>query len=126
HIGPMTRTVELNARVLGVIAGPDWRDPQWVRSLAEPSDYGAGIGQGVAGLRFAVVEESLEPNGATPDVLAAFGDAVGALEAAGATVERVSFPLWTSAWAIEAGVLSFHLRAMSDSGGSGYFHKGRV
>jgi amidase len=126
HIGPLTRTVELNARVLQVMAGADWRDPQWVRSLAEPADYTAALGQGVAGQRFAVVEESLEPIGSTPDVLAAFGDAVGALEAAGAVIDRVSVPLWPAAWPIEMGVLSFSLRAMSDSGGAGYFHKGRI
>jgi amidase len=126
HIGPMTRTVELNARVLQAIAGADWRDPQWVRSVPEPADYTAGLDRGVAGQRFAIVAESLEPAGSTPDVLAAFGDAVRALEAAGATVERVAVPLWSSAWAIEAGVLAFNLRAMSDSGGTGYFHKGRV
>src|SRR6202012_6147919 len=29
HIGPITNTVAANALMLEVIAGYDWRDPQW-------------------------------------------------------------------------------------------------
>lgn len=126
HIGPITRGVELNARVLEVLAGADWRDPQWVRDLPEPESYGSAVGEGVSGLRFAVVEESLEPNGATPDVIAAFNEGLAALESAGAIVERVSVPLWTAAWPIQSGVMAFNARAMADSAGVGYFHKGRA
>ncbi|HEY1701843.1 MAG TPA: amidase family protein [Trebonia sp.] len=126
HIGPLTRTVELNAKVLEVMAGPDWRDPQWVRGVPESRLYAAALDAGVEGQRFAVVEESLEPNGATEDVLAAFNDAVNALKAAGAIIETVSVPLWSSAWAIQSGVMAFHARAMADSAGAGYFHKGRI
>ena len=32
HIGPITKTVADNAQMLEVIAGADWRDPQWVRA----------------------------------------------------------------------------------------------
>jgi amidase len=77
-------------------------------------------------MTFAVVEESLEPNGTTADVISAFNEGVAALEADGATVERVSIPLWTAAWDIEIAVLAFGARVMADSGGAGYFHKGRV
>lgn len=114
HIGPMTRTVELNARMLEAMAGPDWRDPQWVRSLPAPRPYAAGLDQGVDGQRFAVIKESLEPNGSAPDVIAAFNDAVNALKAAGAIIETVSVPLWQSAWAIETGVLAFQARNSRD------------
>jgi amidase len=126
HIGPMTRSVGLNARVLEVIAGPDWRDPQWVRDLPGPQSYTSRLSDGVSGMTFAVVEESLEPNGTTADVISAFNDGVAALEADGAIIERVSIPLWTAAWTIERVLLAFGARAMADSGGVGYFHKGRV
>lgn len=83
HIGPITTTVANNARVLQVIAGPDWRDPQWVRGDVEPGDLLAGLGDGVEGRTFAVVEEALAPIGCSPDVLAAFDRACAALTAPG-------------------------------------------
>ncbi|MFC7401608.1 amidase family protein [Citricoccus sp. GCM10030269] len=126
HIGPLTRDIELNARVLEVLAGPDWRDPQWTRGVPEPGSFTEQLDEGVQGLRFAVVEESLEPNGTTPDVLSAFNEGLRVLESHGAVIERVSVPLWGSAWSIESAILSFTLRAMADSGGAGYFHKGRI
>lgn len=126
HIGPMTRTIESNAQVLEVIAGGDWRDPQWIRADPRPGDYLGGLGRGVAGMTFRVIEEALAPIGCTPDVLEAFESACDVLAAAGATVERVSIPLWSHAWAIESGALSFGLRAMLDSGGAGYGHMGRI
>jgi amidase len=126
HIGPITTTVADNARVLQVIAGPDWRDAQWVRGDVGPGDYLSGIGDGVAGRTFAVVEEALAPIGCSPDVLAAFDRACDVLAAAGATIRRVSIPLWLSAWPIESAFLTFAIRAMLDSGGAGYGHLGRI
>ena len=47
HIGPMTRSVEDAARMLGVLAGHDKRDPTSIDSA--PPNYGASIGE----IRFA-------------------------------------------------------------------------
>jgi len=126
HIGPLTATVELNAKVLEVIAGADWRDPQWVRADPQADSYASTLDQGVQGMTFLVIEEALEPIGATPDVLEAFEAGCDALRRAGATIERVSIPLWSSAWAIENALLTFAGRAMADSYGAGYGHKGRI
>lgn len=126
HIGPLTRSVELNAKVLGATAGPDWRDPQPAGPLAERQSYADALGRDVQGLRFGVVDESLDASGTTPDVLAAFHDAVAVLKTAGATVDAVSVPLWQAAWAIELGVFAFNGRATVDSGGTGYFRRGRI
>jgi amidase len=96
HIGPMTKTVEGNALMLEVIAGADWRDPQWVRDAPSQGDYLGAASDGVAGLRIGVIREALEPSGCTPDVLAAFEKALCVLSGLGATiVEDVSIPLWT-------------------------------
>jgi amidase len=126
HIGPITRTVSLNARVLESIAGPDWRDAQWVRGETAAGSYSDGLEEGVAGMRLAVIEEALAPAGCTPDVLAAFEDACDVLRAAGAIVETVSVPLWAHAPVIWGGFMPFALRAMADSAGAGYGHKGRI
>ena len=51
HVGGMTRTVEDSALLLGVIAGPDDRDPDSLP--AEQVDYVAEIGRGIEGMRLA-------------------------------------------------------------------------
>jgi amidase len=97
-----------------------------VRGDVEPGDLLAGLGDGVEGRTFAVVEEALAPIGCSPDVLAALDRACAALTDAGATIRRVSIPLWSSAWPIESAFLTFAIRAMLDSGGAGYGHLGRI
>jgi len=126
HIGPITKDVALNAAVLEVMAGSDWRDPQWVRADPVSGSYTQGLDAGVTGFRLGVIAESLEPMGSTPDVLEAFERACDELRAQGAVIETVSIPLWTHAWSIESALLTFTSRAMIDSGGVGYFHKGRI
>ena len=126
HIGPLTRTVSDNARVLGVIAGPDSRDPQWVRGLPDALDVGGLIGREVGGLTVGVVDEAIGPVGCTEDVVGCFEQAIETLRGLGVTVKRVSVPLWQHAWSIENGVLAFGLRAMLDSYGAGYGHLGRI
>ena len=59
HIGPITKTVADNARMLEVIAGADWRDPQWVRAAPVAGSYLAADGLGVSSLRVGIVRESL-------------------------------------------------------------------
>jgi amidase len=103
-IGPITHTVADAALLLSVIAGPDWRDPQWVRDL-KVDDYLAGLHDGVAGLRVGLVEETLDPDLCEPAVVAGAEAVAERLAAAGAEVERVSIPLWPSAFAIWLGAL---------------------
>jgi amidase len=126
HIGPITRTVADNALLLEIIAGEDWRDPQWVRGVPAVGDYQAAAGQGVRGLRIGVVAESLGPSNCTRGVLAAFEGAKTILGGLGAHLGTVSVPLWTDAQSIIAGVLQFALHAMDASGGQGYGHLGRI
>jgi amidase len=127
HIGPMTRSVSDNALMLEVIAGADWRDPQWVRREPVAERYTAALGEGVRGLRIGIVEQSIEPVGATPDVQAAFESAVQRLAEAGATIApAVSIPLWTDAVAIHMTSLNLAVSLMLHSHGIGSGHLGRV
>jgi amidase len=126
HIGPITRTVADNALMLEVMAGHDWRDPQWVRADPVAGAYSATAGTGIEGLRIGVIAEALEPIGCSPDVLEAFAAAEARLTELGAIVERVSVPLWTDAWAIISGTIAFGLHHMIASGGQGTGHLGRI
>ena len=103
-IGPITHTVADAALLLSVIAGPDWRDPQWVRDL-KVDDYVAGLADGVGGLRVGLVSETLDPELCQPAVVRGAETVAQRLAAAGAEVERVSIPLWPSAFAIWLGAL---------------------
>lgn len=124
HIGPMTGTVAENATFLQVLAGADWRDPQWVRGDPVSDDYMAAQDQGVAGLRVGVVLESLEPSGCTDATLEAFDDAQRILRRCGADVVQISVPLWTDALPIWFAGLTAGLTAMRESFGQGYGHLG--
>lgn len=103
-VGPIARTVAETAELLAVIAGEDWRDPQWVRDVTV-DDYVAGLSDGVAGLRIGVIEEAVDDVSCEPPVLAGIDTTAAALGEAGATVERVSVPLWTAGFPIWLGLL---------------------
>src|SRR5262249_962304 len=66
------------------------RDPRSIaRVLPAPSD---DLDAGVAGLRIGLIEEMADADGIEPEVRAAVDRAAGALDDAGAKVERVSLP----------------------------------
>ena len=89
--GPMTRTVEDAALVLGAIAGYDPKDPQ-TSKLPVP-DYAQTMNGDLHGLRVGLLQEVMDPETAEEDVLQAVNDAAGHLGELGATVEMVSMPL---------------------------------
>jgi aspartyl-tRNA(Asn)/glutamyl-tRNA(Gln) amidotransferase subunit A len=89
HVGPLTRTVEDAAIVLGAIAG---RDPLDASSIDEPvPDYRAALRGGVRGLRIGVPKQ-LFFDGLQPEVEKAVRDAVALLKGLGANVSEVSLP----------------------------------
>ncbi|MFI6346061.1 amidase family protein [Streptomyces sp. NPDC050560] len=128
HIGPITRTVADNALMLEVMAGPDWRDPQWTRDLPEgPDAYTSAAERGVEGLRVGVLTEAVGPVGTTEDVRTAFEAAVKTLAGLGASVSEVSVPLWEKGWAISMATMPAGTSFMVKSNGTGGFaHMGRV
>lgn len=90
QIGPMALTVSDAALLYDVIAGNDPRDST---SIAGPMVSATeGLEGGAAGLRVGILEELTDAAGISADVGAAVERAASALEAAGATVERVSVP----------------------------------
>jgi amidase len=92
HTGPMTATVEDNALLLEVLAGPDGLDPrQGAGAVARP--YREALGKAVAGLRIAVVEEGFGHPRAMPAIDAVVREAAERFKGWGATVDRVSIPM---------------------------------
>lgn len=89
QIGPITRTVEDNARVLEVIAGQDERDSTSV-NLDVPK-YTEALKKDVKGLKIGVPKEYFT-DGVTKEVKNAVKEALKVYESLGATWEEVSLP----------------------------------
>ncbi|MBI4183651.1 MAG: Asp-tRNA(Asn)/Glu-tRNA(Gln) amidotransferase subunit GatA [Proteobacteria bacterium] len=89
HVGPMTRTVEDNAILLGVIAGHDPADPTSVRRPV--ADFAARIGKGVKGLRIGVIRHFYTRDMiADPEMGKAIEDALALLKGLGARIREVT------------------------------------
>ncbi len=86
HVGPMARTVADLALLLDVIAQPDARD--WQQLPPAAGSFGAGLEDGVAGLRIAFSPE-LGHAAVDPEIAALVAQAAAAFAALGAHVEQV-------------------------------------
>lgn len=89
HVGPITQTVEDNARVLEVIAGNDSRDS--TSANTQVPLYSEGLKEGIKGLKIAVPEEYLG-EGVSEEVRESVLNALQMLELLGATWEKISVP----------------------------------
>ncbi len=89
QVGPLTRTVEDCARVLGVIAGRDPRDS--TSSERAVPDYLASIGKRVKGFKLGVPKEYFIP-GMDREVKAAVEAVVSVYERMGVSCNPVSLP----------------------------------
>ena len=89
HIGPLARSVEDAARVLGAIAGYDNKDPN---SLDAPvPNYLTALNGGVKGLRFGIDWDYVE-RGVEPQVVQTMHNVVSVLTELGAEVHEVQLP----------------------------------
>jgi aspartyl-tRNA(Asn)/glutamyl-tRNA(Gln) amidotransferase subunit A len=107
QIGPFAGSVADAALLLDVIAGPDPLDS--TSSPRVPAALGPVRGAGVAGLRVGLIDELVDAEGVEPEVRDAVGRAAAALEAAGATVERVSVP------SVVYGISAYYLIAPAEA-----------
>lgn len=122
---PMASTVDDAALLLEAVAGDDWRDPQWVRG-AVPSSWHPTGDDDVAGLRIGVVEESIDEQLCSPDVVRNLQAVAAALRQAGCQVREVSIPIWPQALPIAQTLLCHLVGAMIRSEGVGFGHLGLV
>ena len=94
HVGPLTRTVRDNARMLGVIAG---HDPDDSTTSDKPvPDYEALLEGGVAGLRIGLALPNDGPAPLDAQIGAAIQAAADALGRLGAKVSTVTLPDFTA------------------------------
>jgi aspartyl-tRNA(Asn)/glutamyl-tRNA(Gln) amidotransferase subunit A len=99
NVGPLARSARDCARLFGVIAGHDPRDPT---SSEEPvPDYEAALDGDLRGQRILVPTNALVP-GSDAAVLAAFEAALEILAARGATIVRRALPLMEAVGAYAA------------------------
>ncbi len=103
NAGPMTKSVEDNALLLGVIAGPDPADRMC--SERPPDDYLKGLRAGVKGLRVGLPKNYFLEY-ATRDVGEAIREAARTLERQGASVHNVDLPHLKYAIGAEATIIS--------------------
>ena len=104
HIGPMARSVEDAARMLGVLAGHDSRDATSI-DQAVPN-YGAAIGESVRGMRIGI-DRSYAEKGVASDVVAGLREALATLSDLGAEIVEVELPAYgplVQGWGITCGV----------------------
>lgn len=98
HTGPMTATVEDNALLLEVLAGPDGLDPR--QYGAEAKSYREALVGGAAGLRIGVVDEGFGHPHSVPGVDAVVREAADRFRGLGAVVETVLLPMHRAGGAI--------------------------
>ena len=91
HTGPMTATVEDNALLLEVLAGPDGLDPRQYGAQSMP--YRDSLGLGIQGLRIGVVEEGFGHPQSMTQSDAVVREAADRLRGLGAVVETVTIPM---------------------------------
>lgn len=96
-VGPIARTAEDCALLLGAVAGHDAGDPASVDAPVPP--YGELLSAGAGGLRIGVVTSLVE--GADPDVAAAVETALGEIRSLGAELVPIAPPLLEQAGTIQ-------------------------
>ncbi|MDE0033730.1 MAG: amidase [Deltaproteobacteria bacterium] len=89
HFGVLTRTVRDSALMLQAIAGPDPKDP--LSSDAPVPDFGALLGEGVAGLKVGIIRDYFDDL-AVDEVKEVVADAVKLLESLGMSVQELPVP----------------------------------
>jgi aspartyl-tRNA(Asn)/glutamyl-tRNA(Gln) amidotransferase subunit A len=109
HHGPMARTVEDCAMMLGVLAGHDPKDP-WSSKRPVP-DYTKALTGDIRNIRIGVVKEYFE-SPVDPEVSRAVREALQVFENLGAAVVEVSWPMFHYSHAISTAIL------LADTAGS--------
>ena len=127
HVGPLTRTVRDAALVLQAVAGFDPRDPATVH---EPvPDYTRDLAAGVRGLTLGVPTNYFFDD-IDPEVELAVREAIGLLEAQGATLREVEIPHAQHMMAVLFGLVvpeaSAYHQTMLREGGERYTDDVRV
>ena len=126
YVTPLARSIKKLAILLEVVAGEDWRDPQGIHIPIQIPEYRRAEQDGVAGLRVAVIEESITDADCQPVVVETMEEAIRALEQAGAHVERISAPMWSEAHKIFGPYVAHLVGNMLRTEGGSHGHMGYI
>jgi amidase len=127
HICPIGRTVEDVALALQVIAGQDFRDPEWPSNEYHAEAYYDILKKSnldITGLKVGIIEEGLPKGKIDPEIEDSFNLAIGKLPELGATCSSISIREIDWAPAIWMSMLVHSTDAIFDSCGEGYWHRG--
>lgn len=102
-VGPLTNTVELAARMLAVMQGPDEADPTTLGVTARCPMR--DLDRGIQGLRLARIRVEDMPH-LTDEMAMAFDGALDQLREAGATITEVELPLALDEYQHIGGIIS--------------------
>jgi amidase len=102
HAGPLTATTAENALFLEVMAGEDGYDSR--QGGLKLDHYTKALGQGIEGLKIAVVKEGFGQHDSHPDVDAAVRSAAQVFQRLGGQVSEVSIPWHPTGLAIWAAI----------------------
>lgn len=125
-VTPIARTVADAALLLDVIAGEDWRDPQWARGIVEWRPCADAATDDVAGLRIGIIRESCDERFCAPAVVSGLHRAVEVLAAAGAQTEEITIPIWANALTIFQPYIAQLVAMMFRTDGEGVGHMGYI
>lgn len=125
-ICPMARTVSDATSLLQVVAGEDWRDPQWVRGSIVVPNYGEAATMSISDMKVGLVTTTLSEELCDADIIANVRRAAECLADAGAQVSEISIPTWYSSWAAWVGIIVGGAPAMIRSDGVASGHLGYV
>lgn len=93
HVGPMTRTVADNAKMLSALAGADGFDPRQTKVSEGPFAFEAGLDKGIKGLKVGIPDEGFNWPESDAKVDEAVLRSANRMEALGAEVSRLSVPM---------------------------------
>lgn len=128
HVCPIAKTVEETALALQAIAGYDPKDPEWVRSDIRVDKYYDLLVKSdldISNLSIGIIPESLDWDGADPEISECFSFAVSKLVELGAKSQETSIPSFKLTPAIRMATLVHATDAMFESCGEGYWRGGQ-
>jgi amidase len=129
HAGPMATNVDVLARLLLAIAGPDPSDPRQAGTSFDPDDVEAALGSTAAdfeGMRIGLLTEGFSDADADRAATSREVRAVAeALASAGAVVEPVSVPEHLLGGGVAFAGFIEGMSALALAGGNGYHRGGR-
>ncbi len=122
-VGPMTTTVEKNAKALQVLAGVDNMDPRQCNPIVD--DYTKALGKGVSGLKIGVLREGFGLDCSEADVDQLVLETSKKFASLGASVEEISIPLHKQASIVNSAIFDEGMTQLMMMGNSfGTNHKG--